>query len=157
MPIRMGMKPILYAAAGLAVLGLLLAGCGGGTKQGPPLSKTQYLDEMKAIGTEIGDALSFVTTAATGKDAASALERVRSTLGDAAKELSKMTPPPKATRAHAQLTAAVSRLADQLDPVIVRLKSGNLNALGLVTSLKGFAAIQRAALALGRAGYDITA
>jgi hypothetical protein len=139
------------AAAILAAGALLLAACGGSSG----LSKPQYEAQVRAIGDELGGSLSSTTSATTPKAAATALTRVQAQLRTAEKKLKAISPPDAAKAGHARMTKAVSELADELGPVIVKLKSGNLAALATVTSLKGFSDLQTAGDELTKAGYDI--
>ncbi len=69
-------------------------------------------------------------------DAASTLEKVQGDLRNAEKELDAITPPADVKAPHEQLTSAVGEFADELGPVITKLKAGNLAALNTVLTLK---------------------
>ncbi len=139
-----------------AVVGLLAAGCGGGGGGGAkPLSKADYVKQMTAIGKSLSTSIGKLGSATTAATAATALTKVQSDLRAAVNQLDAITPPDAAKTAHEQLATAVTEFADELDPVITKLKAGNLAALSSVTTLKGLTDIQAAANAITKAGYKI--
>jgi hypothetical protein len=145
------------AVAALSVLGalvLLAGGCGG--KSQPPLSKAEYVKQMKVIGQTLSASINSISAARTPKDAATALAKVQGDLKTAAGDLKKINPPADVKDAHEKLTQAVSDFADQLGPVIDKLNSGNLAALSAVTTLKAFHDLQAAANEITKAGYKIS-
>src|SRR5579864_6741350 len=120
-------------ALSLLAAGLVLAGCGGGSKQAP--SNAGYIAQMKSIEHQLSGMISTTTAATTPKTAAAALATVQSGLRSAVKQLQAITPPASAKSAHAELITAAGELAGELDPVIAKLKGGDLAALATVTSL----------------------
>ena len=147
-------KAIAILALG-SVVGLLAAGCGGGG--GPkPLSKADYVKQMTAIGKSLSTSIGTLGSVTTPSKAATALAKVQTDLRAAVKRLDAITPPADVKTAHQQLATAVSEFADELGPVITKLKAGNLSALSSVTSLKGLTDIQSAANAITKAGYKIS-
>jgi hypothetical protein len=144
-------KVVAVLLVGLAVG--LLAGCGGGSK---PLSKPEYIKQMTTIGKGLSASISTLGSASTPATAAVALAKVQVDLRNAAKQLDSITPPKDVKDQHDQLTTAVNEFADELSPVITKLKAGNLAALGSVTTLKGLTDIQSAANAITNKGYKIS-
>ena len=137
----------------VAATALLAAGCGGSSPE--PLSKADYVSQVKAIGKDLSTSLNGIGSPKDSKTAATALTSVQSDLRDAVKKLEDITPPDNVKTAHENLTKAVGEFADELDPIIDKLNDGKLSALGSVTTLKGLTDIQSAATAIGKAGYNI--
>jgi hypothetical protein len=143
-------------AAALSVMGLLVllvGGCGG--KSQPPLSKAEYVQQMKSIGKTLSTSIDSIAGVRTPKAAATALAKVQDDLKTAAGQMKKINPPPDVKDAHEKLTQAVSDFADQLGPVIDKLNSGDLSALRTVTTLQAFRDLQTAAGEITKAGYQI--
>ena len=67
-----------------------------------------------------------------------------------------MTPPPDVAVPHKNLTAAVGEFADELDPVIAKLKAGKLAALQTVGQMAALKKIGTATAAITAAGYKIS-
>ena len=67
-----------------------------------------------------------------------------------------MTPPADVEDQHEKLTAAVGEFADELDPVIEKLKAGNLAALQTVGQMPALKKIGTATAAIAAAGYKIS-
>ena len=143
---------VLTLGAAVALLGV---GCGGGGSKAKALSKTDYVTQMTAIGKGLSTSLNTLGSATTAKTAAAGLAKVQIDLRDAVKKIDAITPPDNVKTAHEQLSKAVSEFADELDPVIVKLKGGNVSALTSITTLKGLKDIQAAAAAITKAGYKI--
>ena len=70
--------------------------------------------------------------------AAGALARVQGRMREAGKQLEAINPPAPIATQHEKLTAGVGDFADELDPVIAKLKQGELGALSQVPNLQGF-------------------
>ena len=161
------------AAAGLL---LLAAGCGGGGKStangttegattqaaktttaaaSEPLPKTEYVNKMKSIGQSLSTSLNSLGAATTAAKAAVALTSVQTDLRKAADRIESITPPEQVKTEHAQLAKAVRDFADELDPVIAKLKAGTMTALQTVPTLKGLQEIQTASTAIASKGYKI--
>jgi hypothetical protein len=111
---------------------------------------------MKVIGQSLTTSIDSVSGVKTPKAAATALTTVQDDLKTAADQMKKINPPPDVKDAHEKLTRAVSDFADQLGPVIDKLNSGDLSALGTVTTLKAFSDLQAAAAEITKAGYPIS-
>jgi predicted lipid-binding transport protein (Tim44 family) len=133
---------------------LLVGGCGG--KSQPPLSKADYVKQMKVIGQTLSTSINSIATVKTPKAAATALTKVQDDLRTAADEMEKINPPDDVKDAHEKLTQAVSDFADQLGSVIDKLNNGDLAALGSVTTLQAFRDLQTAAGEITKAGYKIS-
>jgi hypothetical protein len=167
-------KRSVLLPVGAATL-LLAAGCGGGggssTSSNPtasttgaatttapastPLAKAEYVTRMKAIGTSLSTSLNSLGSATTAAKAAAALAEVQSDLRAAADRIAAINPPDPIKKQHAQLAKAVRDFADELDPVIAKLKKGNMTALSTVPTLKGLQEIQTASTAIANKGYKI--
>ena len=77
---------------------------------------------------------------------------------DAVKKIDAITPPKDVKDQHKQLSSAVGEFADELSPVIAKLKAGKETLTAGFTSveaLKGIKDIQSAAAAITKAGYKI--
>jgi hypothetical protein len=138
----------------LGALGLLGAGCGGGGGS-QPLTKSEYVKQMTHIGRSLSTSISAVGSPTSASKAVDGLTKVQSDLRNAEKKLAAMTPPDAVKTAHENLTKAVGDFADELDPIIAKLKKGNLGALSAITNLKAFGEIQSSADAIVKAGYKI--
>ena len=159
-----------------ASLLLIAAGCGGGGKSNangttegtttaaaptttkaaaPPLAKAAYVSRMKAIGRSLSTSLNSLGSATTAAKAATALTAVQTDLRKAADRIESITPPVPIKTQHAQLAKAVRDFADELDPVIAKLKTGAMTALQTVPNLKGLQEIQTASTAIASKGYKI--
>jgi hypothetical protein len=163
-------------AVGAATV-LLGAGCGGGgssksstptttgtttaaaptttVESSAPLPKAAYVTKMKAIGRSLSTSLNSLGAATTAQKAASALQAVQTDLRHAAERIEALAPPPAIKAQHAQLAKAVRDFADELDPVITKLKGGNMQALSTVPTLKGLQEIQTASTQIASKGYKI--
>jgi hypothetical protein len=169
-----GAKRLAALLAAASML-LLAAGCGGGGKSNAtgttkgttteaaatttaaaaPLPKAAYVNKMKAIGRSLSTSLNSLGAATTAAKAAVALTAVQTDLRKAADRIESITPPQTIKTQHAQLAKAVRDFADELDPVIVKLKAGTMTALQTVPTLKGLAEIQNASTAIANKGYKI--
>jgi hypothetical protein len=154
-----------------AVGAVVLAGCGGGgttTTSGAttaaatttaasstPLAKTDYVKRMKTIGRSLSTSLNTLGSAKTAASAAKALASVQTDLRAAADRLAALSPPDAISAEHAQLVKAVRDFADELGPVIAKLRKGKMSALSTVPTLKGLTEIQTASTAITSKGYKI--
>jgi hypothetical protein len=167
----------LAAPALTATLLLVAAGCGGGSKSSngtttqatttaaaatttaaaapTPLPKTAYVSKMKSIGQSLSTSLNTLGSATTAAKAATALAAVQTDLRKAADRIDAITPPTPIKTEHAQLEKAVRDFADELQPVIAKLKNGTIAALQTVPTLKGLQEIQTASTAIANKGYKI--
>jgi hypothetical protein len=141
------------ALAVLAATALLAGGCGGSSKQ--PLTKAEYVKQMKVIGHSLSTSINSISNVTDAKSAATALGGVQDDLRAAAVQMGDISPPTEIKTQHEALTQAVNDFADQLDPIIQKLNNGNLAALGGLTTLKAFTDLQTAAAAIAKAGYKI--
>jgi hypothetical protein len=159
-----------------ASLLLIAAGCGSGGKSNAngttegtttaaaatttkaaatPLAKGAYVTRMKAIGRSLSTSLNSLGSATTAAKAAVALTSVQTDLRKAADRIESITPPESIKTQHAELAKAVRDFADELDPVIAKLKNGTITALQTVPTLKGLQEIQTASTAIANKGYKI--
>jgi hypothetical protein len=102
------------ATLAVALLGLVLAGCGGGG--GSRLSKADYERHLQSDGREITNAFKPLAQPPSSLDALSKqLDTGVSKLRDAAEDLDGVTPPKEAEEDNDKLTAGLRKLADELD------------------------------------------
>ena len=148
------MRRVIALLALAGAVALVAGGCGGGGSS--PLSKADYQQQMGAIGTDLSTALNSLQSVTTADSAATALKGLQTELVDAADKMDAITPPEKVKTEHQQLAEGVRQFGDQLDPIITKLEAGKIEALSGVTSLSSLLAIQKASLAIGKKGYDIT-
>jgi hypothetical protein len=159
-----------------AATALFVAGCGGGggstsgsptvgtttveaatttAESSTPLAKGEYVKQMQSIGKNLSRSLNSLGSATTAAKAANALETVQSDLRGAADRIESLAAPDRIKAQHAQLVKAVRDFADELDPVITKLKGGNMSALSSVPTLKGLQEIQTASTAIANKGFKI--
>jgi hypothetical protein len=138
----------------VAAAALLAGGCGGHSS-GPPLTKSEYVTQVAKVRRGIVVSLGKLGSLSGASGAAGALARVQEKMRDAEKELEAINPPAPIAGQHEKLTTGVGDFADELDPVIAKLKQGDPGALSQVPSLKGFTEIQSALEAISQAGYPI--
>jgi hypothetical protein len=136
----------------------LTAGCGGGGKK--PVTKAEYEAQMQPIASRLASTAGALTSATTKKAGIDALTKLEVALTEAAKQLDQITPPANVAKAHAQLTAAASEFATELEPLIAKLRAGAPSVYAVlfsVTSLKGFKALQNVQRAYAAQGYRFSA
>jgi hypothetical protein len=165
-----------------AALLIAVAGCGGGGGNGgstesgttteaagstpatttaassTPMPKAQYVQRMQAIGRSLSTSLNTVGTTTTAAKTATTLAGVQQDLRDAADKLKRITPPRPIKAEHAQLERAVRDFAEELSPVIRRLRTGKLavaRTVPTLQSLQGLREIQQASAAIAGKGYKI--
>jgi hypothetical protein len=139
----------------VGAVGLLAGGCGGGGSSSQPLTKPEYVKQMATIGKSLSSSINSLGSPASASAAVTGLTKVQSDLRDAEKQLEQMTPPDNVKTPHENLTKAVGDFADELDPIIAKLKKGDMTALASITSLKAITEIQSSADAIVKAGYKI--
>jgi len=130
-----------------------LTACGGGGAR--PLAKAAYDKQMTAIGKSLGSAFKPVAAAKTAHTAEVALVKVEAKLVAVETELDAITPPTAVKTDQAHLVTAIEELDGELDPVIAKLKTGDLKAINAIDSLKGIKDLTAAVEAIGAAGYNI--
>jgi hypothetical protein len=138
----------------VAVVAVAVAGCGGSSPR-LPLTKGQYVHQMRAIGASLGRSLDGVSKARTPAQTAAAVTAVQSELHGASRMLGSISPPAGAKAWHAKLVAATGEMADELGALIVRLRNGDGNAVWAVTTIPGFRELLVASDALIARGYPI--
>jgi hypothetical protein len=146
---------VVHAVVRVGVCALVVAcvaGCGGGARA---LTRAVYDKQMTAIGKSFVSDLGVLGTAKTADEAELALVKVQGELAATDKRLGAIAPPAPIKADQARLVAAMGELGRELGPVIAMLKTGDLNALGSVGSLRGLRDIDGAVRAIGKAGYAI--
>lgn len=113
----------------MAVLALLVAGCGGDE----PLSKSDYEREVVEFSTTLREALMPVSadlTGATDLDLiASRLDDGAQVLDDAADDFDELTPPEDIEGAHSQIIGGVRSIADTFRTGADQAQEGNRDRL----------------------------
>src|SRR5262249_23231150 len=125
------------------------------TTTSAPLAKAAYVTQMKRIGRSLSTSLNTLSSATTAPKAATALTQVQKDLNGAADKIESITPPAAVKTEHAQLGKAVRDSADELTPIIQKLKKGSMAALSTVPTLKGLQEIQTYSTAIANKGYKI--
>jgi hypothetical protein len=146
------------ALAALVVLAALLTGCGGGGGSATtPLKGAAYVHRVDAVSQRLDTVASNLSSAFDDSSSPTAeLVTARSALRQAATELAAITPPPAIAAPHERLVAAVNQLADDVTPLIEKLRSGDFADLGDGSlSLKGESEARAAIAAIVKAGYKI--
>jgi hypothetical protein len=151
-----GVKGTIVMLVVVGALAMLAGGCGGHSK-GPPLTKARYVQQVAKIRRGIVVSLGGLGSLSGAPAAATALANVQDDMQAAEKQLKDINPPASIATEHDKLTTGVGDFADELDPVIDKLKQGNLGALSQIPNLKGFTEIQAALEAISQAGYPISA
>jgi len=108
----------------IALVALLLAGCGGPSKE-------EYSTEVKKIGDRVqraGDELGK-SNPTDSDDLVKGLERTKAAVVSAAEDFEELDPPEDATNAHARTLRGIRRTSDDLDPLIAASRKGDLQEL----------------------------
>jgi ABC-type glycerol-3-phosphate transport system substrate-binding protein len=141
----------LRKAALVLVVGILLAGCGGGPRHPAPT----YVTKVDAVASGLDSVTNDLYTPTDPSSAAAELSTVQAALRKAAAQLEAITPPGAVKADHARLIDALDELASGVGPLIAELKSGSVDSVGAPLSLKGVADARTAIAALNAAGYKI--
>jgi hypothetical protein len=149
--------------AGLIVVALVLAlgaaACGGGGGGGDRLSKSEYEDQMSAIGADLQEASSGVDISSTTD-----LDKVADTVADfkddlenAADKVDDLNPPEDAEEETAKIAAALHAFADEFGKMEQAARERNTEALQQAQQavITEGAEAQQAANDLKEKGYDI--
>lgn len=124
-----------------------------------PLSKRAYEQKMQVLGQKLAHQLRAIGARADRTPAADAvaLEDAIPALRAAARSLDKIVPPARVRAEHEFLRRAVLEYADELSGPIARLRSGDLNGLGDIYSLRGARDMEAASKKIQQMGYAIVA
>jgi hypothetical protein len=159
---------LILVASFLVVVGVALAGCGGGG--GDALSQDEYQQQLDQIsqdltqssesfGTELQSVLSGDADA--GEAAADSIGRVAGQIRESASQLDEAEPPSNAEAANAELVTSLRAYADDLEELQEPLRSGDLtviqNRLGELEQLDSVQSLQQASQDLEEAGYTFDA
>jgi hypothetical protein len=128
---------------------------GGWKEANAPLTRAAYVKQVNSIAKKVGPAMSGLASATNAQDAARQLQAAQATLRTTAGQLGRITPPANIKSAHARLVTSVNELANELTPVIAKVKAGNLQALLSALSLKGIIDARAAITQITKAGYKI--
>ena len=141
-------------AATAAVLGaavLLLAGCGGGSSS----TSTPYVQQVDAVAGGLNAVTNTLYTPTDATAAASELATLQVALRKASRQLAAITPPAAVRGPHERLVAALSELANEVGPVIQKLKTGNFAGYDGAFALKAADQARAAIAEIKKAGYPI--
>src|SRR5262249_62047353 len=111
--------------------------------------------EVDAVAPGLDSVTNELYTPTDASSAAAELATVEAALRKAAGRLGAISPPPAIRADHARLVKAMTELADGVEPVIAKLKAGDLEAAVSAFSLKGARDARTAIAAINRAGYKI--
>jgi hypothetical protein len=140
----------------VAVVAATAAGCGG---DGGRLSKAEYEQKMKEIGTELRNASSGLDFSQTSdlEKLADTIATFRERLEDAANEVDDLNPPEDAETETQQIGDALHAFTDAFDKMEQAARDGKLQELQAAQqeiAAKG-AEAERATQSLEDKGYDI--
>ena len=127
----------------------------GWTDSNTPLTRGGYVTQVNSIAKKVGPVMNGLVSSTSGADGAKRLQAAQAALRTTAGQLAHITPPRDIKSAHARLVKSVNELANELTPIIAKLKAGNLQALLSTLSLKGFADTRAAIAVITKAGYKI--
>ena len=144
------------AAAMLAVLALVAAGCGG-------TSKEEYEEQIDEIGTELDRQFTGIGREIQGsgslRKAAPEVDNGAEALDEAADDLEDVEPPDDAQAAHNKIVAGIRTLANDFRKAARAAASNDTKALlelfGNIGASKGARTIAEARKDLEDAGYDV--
>jgi len=152
---------------GLVLTALLVAvatGCGGGgggggtTSGSAPLSKIAYEQQMQTIEKNLSNTVDGLVSATSSPAAAAkALTKVQQVLRSGAKQIAAMNPPADIASDQKQLASAANEFADEIGPVIAKVKGGNLAAIDSLLTLKGYKDLDAAINAITAKAYKLKA
>jgi hypothetical protein len=145
-------RPWLAATAALAAGALLLAGCGGGSGN---TSAPPYVQQVDAVANGLNALTNTLYTPTDTAAAASELATMQVALRKASTQLAAITPPPAVRGAHERLVASLSELANEVGPVIEKLKTGNFDGFDGAFALKAAGQARAAIAEIKKAGYPI--
>jgi hypothetical protein len=117
------------------------------------LTRPDYVREITKIGDGLAASISTLVSVNSTTDAGTALTKEQGDFRTAANQLNGIAPRADARTAHERLIKAANHLADELDPIIAKVKRGNTQALASVSLLKGINEVEAALNALRTAGY----
>jgi hypothetical protein len=134
----------------LAAVGLLVAGCGGGSStksptttgpSGPPLTKAAYQTKLKQIATEISNEIG--KTSASGKQIPKEdVDKLVKAFHEFAARLAAVNPPAAVEQIHADLVKTMNDLGDSFPAIAKQLNSSGKDPSAAITALFGAKAIQ---------------
>ena len=144
-------------AAGAVVLGLVVAGCGGGGADKNDYVK-QAISSLQKSLTDVGGAINASGSGDVGA-AANVLERGGNAMDKAAKDFEGLNPPSDAKDANAKIADGLHKLAGSFRDMAKQARAKDVQ--GLSKSLTAFESsdgareIQQAQDELAKAGYKI--
>jgi hypothetical protein len=117
-------------AAPIALVSVLLAGCGGG--KGKPLTKEQYASKADAICAKYNQQTKAFANAKNLSDLAEVADKTLPILGKAISDISKLTPPASEKALSDQWLTQVRKLKDDLQEIRDKAKAGDLQGVQAV-------------------------
>ena len=142
-----------FSLLALAVLAVLVGGCGG-----ERISKNEYEQKLKEAGVELSNASKSLSQATTGPQYATGAEDVENGLRKVAGDLDGIDPPEDVAPANGRLVAAFRGLADEFDKVKTAAADGPKAARAAGARLASSQASEdarQAVLEIQRRGYDV--
>jgi hypothetical protein len=134
----------------LAAVGLLVAGCGGGSSSkgttttgpsGPPLTKAAYQAKLKQIATEISNEIG--KTSSSGKEIPKEdVDKLVKAFHEFADRLAAVNPPAAVKQIHADLVKTMNDLGNDFPAIATKLNSAGKDPSAAITALFGAKAIQ---------------
>ncbi len=144
----------------LTLVGVLVAGCGGGgsskgSSSGPPLTKEEYQAKLEQIAKDVGTSIGSTTTS---NDLTKAdVDKLVTALKQFADEIANVNPPAEVKELHQRLVAGIRAFADEF-PGIAETMSNTKDPSAAIAALFGSKAIQdlsKVQQELKAKGYDL--
>lgn len=117
-------------AALIALVAVLLAGCGGG--KGKPLSKEEYASKADAICAKYNQQTKALASPQNLSDLAKLADKTLPILGNAIRDISKLTPPASEKALSDQWLTQVRNLEDDLREIRDKAKAGDTQGVQAV-------------------------
>jgi hypothetical protein len=135
----------------LAALGLLVAGCGGGSSNskgttttgptGPPLTKAAYQAKLRQIAVQISNEIG--KTSSSGKSIPKGdVDKLVKAFHEFADRLAQVNPPAAVKQIHADLVKTMNDLGDTFPEIAKQLNSSGKDPSAAINALFGAKAIQ---------------
>jgi hypothetical protein len=143
-----------FSLLALALLSIVLGGCGGGDR----LSKTEYQQQLKDAGVQLADASKSLAQATTGPEYVTGAQQVQDGLRKVADDLDGLESPEDVASANDRLVGALRGLADEFEQVKEAAANGPKSAQaagGRLARSQASEDARQAVLEIQRRGYDV--
>jgi hypothetical protein len=153
--------PLIHRALALALVALAAqapaASAAAGNSYATQLtaSAREVTASLAGLGAVTGMSIQYPVKPDTARRASTKLAGVEAKLRQVAKTLAAMHPPAAVRADHTRLTKGVTALADQVAPVLARLRNGYLVAAAKLPNLPAAATVGDALAALRKHGYRV--